>query len=124
MLFTPIQVSRHAIEQYRNRVLACPERTRDDRALRPIIARQAEERNWRLVGRETFVAEEGPLVPRRKRPWEMRVKVPVYTLVIERRTVVTVLGFMMRPKRKASRHIRRRRLRAERAAQLQEAVTR
>lgn len=118
----PIQVSRHAIEQYRARVLACPERDRADGALRAIIVSQATQRDWRLVGGETFAAEEGPLVPRKKRPWEMRVKFPVYTLVIERRTVITVLGFLMRPSRKSSRHIRRRRLRAEAAARIQNEV--
>jgi hypothetical protein len=120
---SPITVSRHAVEQYRARVLCCPERRRSDAALRERIAAQAERGNWRLVGGETFAVEEGPLVPRRKRPWEMKVAHPLFTLVIERRCIVTVLGYMMRPTRKKSRRIRRRRLIAEAAARAATAKT-
>lgn len=118
----PIQVSRHAVEQYRARVLGCPERSRTDGALRKIIKDQADKGSWHLAGGETFVVAQGPLVPRRKKPWEMTVRHPTYTLVIQCRTVVTVLGYGMRATREKARKIRRRRLKALAASRLHAAA--
>jgi hypothetical protein len=63
------------------------------------------------VGGETFEIKCGPLLPKKKKPWEMKVVSVVYRYIIECQTVVTVLGFMMRPNhRKKQRRRRRQRL--------------
>lgn len=107
----PLKISRHAIWQYRKRVLGCPERERSDSALREIIAKEVRDGTWECAGGETFEIKCGALLPKKKNPWEMKVVSVTYRYIIECQSVVTVLGFMMRPNhRKMQRRRRRRRL--------------
>jgi hypothetical protein len=116
----PLKITTHAIWQYRKRAVHCCERDRSDQALRTVIEKQVLDGNWRLAGGDTFVVECGPLVPKKKKPWEYKTASVSYTFVVERRSVVTVLGFMMRPNPRAVQKRRRRqRLMREAAATLQ-----
>ena len=71
----------HAVEQYRDRVIACPERARDIDDLRQPIMRQLSEQLASKV-RGADVVALGP-----------------WMFVIDGGSVVTTLGFMMMPKR-------------------------
>jgi hypothetical protein len=107
----PLKISRHAVQQYRVRVVLCCERSRPDSVLRQAIADQVRFRSWRNAGGETFVVECGPVVPKAKKPWEYKLASITHTFVIECQTVVTVLGYLMRPnKRMIQRRRRRQRL--------------
>ncbi len=115
MLCAPtLKISRHAIQQYRARVIGCPERHRSDSMLKAAIERQVRYGTWQCVGGETFEIVGGAEMPKRNRPWETKVVSITYRFVIECQTVVTVLGFMMRTDH---RRIQRRR-RRQRVARL------
>jgi hypothetical protein len=98
-------ISRHAVDQYRDRVLFCPERQRADEQLRTAIRREINARPWKYCGPEVFKVECGPLVPK-TRGWDMKVTCVTHTYVIEQRVVVTVLGFGMRTSSKLNRRKR------------------
>lgn len=109
----PLKVSHHAVQQYRNRVLACPERSRSNKALRYLIEEQVTFGKWECAGGETFEIKCGLTMPKAKKRWEHKVASVTYRYVIECQTVVTVLGFMMRPDhRRIQRRRRRQRLAA------------
>lgn len=114
----PLKVTTHAVWQYRKRVLHCCERDRSDQMLRSVIEKQVRDGRWRLAGGDTFVIEYGPLVPKKKRPWEYKIASVSYTLVIECQAVVTVLGFMMRPNPRIVQRRRRRQRLIRQATQL------
>lgn len=79
--------------------------------LRLIIASQVRQGNWECAGGETFEIRCGATLPKTKEPWEHKVVSVTYRYVIECQTVVTVLGFMMRPDhRRIQRRRRRQRL--------------
>lgn len=103
---TACSISRHAIEQYRDRILCCPERRRPDAALRVAMRMQIIDRPWQYCGPEVFRVECGPLLPK-ARGWDMKVACVTHTYVIERHSVVTVLGYGMRTSRKLNRAKRR-----------------
>jgi len=84
-------ISCHAVGQYRNRVLFCPERQRSDEQLRAAMRREINARPWQYCGPEVFKVECGPLIPK-TRGWDMTVACVTHTYVIEQRVVVTVLG--------------------------------
>lgn len=115
-------ISNHAVEQYRSRVLSCPERSRSDDDLRGVIKRQLGEYRMNRC-RGALVVTCGPWRPKKKKPWEMTVNYPTHMFVIDDGTVVTTLGFMMMPKKLAGRkaRIRRARLVRERVAALMQA---
>jgi hypothetical protein len=99
-------ISRHAVDQYRDRVLFCPERQRSDGQLRATMRREINARPWQCCGPEVFKVECGPLIPK-ARSWDMTVACVAHTYVIEPRVVVTVLGYRMRTSRKLNRLKRR-----------------
>lgn len=98
-------ISPHAVQQYRDRVLSCPERQRTDTQLRDLMRREINARPWQYCGPEVFRVECGPLRPK-KRGWDMTVAAVTHTFVIERRAVVTVLGFGMKTSRGLNRRKR------------------
>jgi hypothetical protein len=107
-------ISRHAVRQYRTRVLACSERVRTDAQLRVAMQSQIDSLPWQLAAGETFVVHSGLMRPKRKKPWIWFVATPLWSFLIECRVVVTTLGFMMEVnRRKSRRHVtdRRRRMR-------------
>lgn len=106
---TTFAISGHAVEQYRTRVLGCPERKRSAAAIRRAMKEQITALDWRLAGGETFAVEAGPMRQRRSRPWEWVVSHVTHTFLIERSVVVTVLGYGMRTDRTKNRKKRRRR---------------
>lgn len=112
MLCAPtLKISHHAVQQYRNRVLSCPERSRSNKSLTKIIEGQVNSGKWECAGGETFEIKLGATLPKKKKPWEHKVVSITYRYVIECQTVVTVLGFMMQPDhRRIQRRRRRQRL--------------
>lgn len=79
--------------------------------LREVMSDQVQYRTWRNAGGETFVVECGHVVPKAKKPWEYKLTSVTHTFVIECQTIVTVLGYLMRPnKRMIQRRRRRQRL--------------
>jgi hypothetical protein len=114
MLTAPnLRISHHAVQQYRTRAILCCERSRSNETLRQVMADQVQYRSWRCAGGETFVVECGPVVPKAKKPWEYKIASITHTFVIETQTIVTVLGYMMRPNKRAiQRRRRRQRVRA------------
>lgn len=115
------RVSNHAVEKYRERALGCPERSRGDDLLRQVIIEHVLLAPMRRSG-GCLVVECGPLVPKSKKPHEMRLADVNYTFVIDEAVVVTVLGYRMRASKKAwkKRRIRRQR---ELRARMQATVT-
>jgi hypothetical protein len=99
-------ISRHAVDQYRARVLFCPERQRSDDQLRAIMRGEINDRPWQCCGPEVFKVECWPLIPK-TRGWDMTVAGVIHTYVIEQRVVVTVLGYGMRTSKKLNRLKRR-----------------
>lgn len=107
-----IHITRHAIEQYRARVVRCCDRTIDDAELRVAIRQQIEQLPWRGAGLTTVRVEAGPLRRSRKRG-NLVVDHVTHTFVIDykERVLKTVLGFMMKTTAKvAKRKDRQRRL--------------
>ena len=109
-------ISKHAVDQYRERVVACCERRHSDRALRRAITEQIEELPWTLSGGETFVVAAGFLRLRtryHKRHGEWTVGHVTHQFLVECSVVVTVLGFMMQTDRHRNRRKRMLRLRQQ-----------
>lgn len=101
-------ISRHAIDQYRDRAIQCCERWRSNDLLATVIRRQVGEGNWTLAGGETFIVQCGPLVPKANKLGSFKTASVSYTFVIETQVVVTTLGFMMRPNSRKKQRKRRR----------------
>jgi hypothetical protein len=97
-----VDISRHAIRQYRARVIRCCERIRSDDLLRGIIRNQVLNNPWRLAGGQTFAIDCGPLILKTN-GWDYKIACVTHTFIVEQRTVVTVLGYGMRPNRRLSR---------------------
>lgn len=102
-----LYISSHAIEQYESRVLACPERSRTREQLIAAIQWQLRENPMKSLNK-ALVITCGPWRPRRRKPWEMTVNYPTHMFVVDENTVVTTLGFMMRPKKRAGTRSRKR----------------
>lgn len=83
-------ISNHAVEQYKIRALACPERHRLAHQLRPVMQRQIKTEKMKSMGRGTRAVK-----------FKDANGVTLHTFVVEDEMVVTVLGFMMRPYRRA-----------------------
>lgn len=102
------QISKHAVEQYRTRVVACPERTRSDDDLRRSIRWQLEQFPMQMIDK-ALVISAGPWRQKKRKPWEMALHYTTHMFVIDGGSVVTTLGFMMRPKKATSIRARARR---------------
>lgn len=112
------RVTSHAVRQYRDRVIACPERSHSKADLRAVIAQQLSEYPMSVV-RGAVVVTCGPWRPKKRKPWQMTVNYPTHMFVIDDRAVVTTLGFMMMPKKRINR-----RRRVERAKLVKEIAAR
>lgn len=95
------RISPHAVEQYRDRVLACPERTRSERQLRSAIKWQLAEFPMQTVNK-CLVISGGPWRPKKKKPWQLTLNYTTHMFVVDGSAIVTTLGFMMRPKKATS----------------------
>lgn len=71
-----LRVTLHAVEQYRDRVLGCPERKRSNAMLTAVISEQVKGKSsWKI------------------HCW-------TYCFVVEDQKIITVLGYRMRPKKR------------------------